>query len=143
MNDGEMMLLPQRLKGRERRMQSEEAVEIEDRLPGNVDAGAHGVVLGLAMWDDDVKSIGRAALEDHDQALRTGGVLGGSESGSGQETWHRGRADHGESAVAEKDATTDGHNVTLRRDVACYVLLTSIREMVRETLQATSLHYLL
>ena len=119
MNDREVALLPQWQKGRERRMQSEKAVEIENRFPGNVDAGTHGVILSLAVWDDDVESIGRPALEDHNQALGAGGVLGGSESGSGQETWHRGRADHGESAVAEENATSDGHNVTLRRDVAC------------------------
>src|SRR5689334_3423449 len=109
MNDGEVALLPQGLKGRERRMQPEEAVEIEDRFPGNVDAGTHGVVLGLTVRNDDVKSIGRAALEDYDQTLGTSRVLGGSESGAGQETWYCGRADYGESAVAEKDPTSDRH----------------------------------
>jgi hypothetical protein len=106
MNDGEMTLLPQGLEGRERRMQSEEAVEIEDRLFGNVNTGTHGVILGLAVRDDDVESIGRTALEDHDQSLGTSGVLGGSESGASQETWDRGRTDYGESAVAEEDATS-------------------------------------
>jgi hypothetical protein len=62
-------LLPQRLKGRERRMQAEEAVEIEHRLARNVDGGPHGVILRLGVRDDDVQSVGRAALEDDDQAL--------------------------------------------------------------------------
>jgi hypothetical protein len=65
------------------------------------------------VWDDDVESIGRAALEDHNQALGTTSVLGGSESGAGEEAWDRGRADHGESAVAEEDATGDGHKKLL------------------------------
>src|SRR5580765_3928327 len=101
-----MTLLPQRLKGCERRVQAEKAIEIEDRFPGNVDAGPHGVVLRLAVRDDDVESVGRTALEDHHQAPGASGVLGGTEGGAGQEARDRGRADYGESAVAKEDAAS-------------------------------------
>ena len=44
----QLTLLPQRLERRERRMQPEEAIEIEHRLARNVDARPHGVILRLA-----------------------------------------------------------------------------------------------
>ncbi len=69
MHDGEMPLLPERLKRRQRRMQAEEAVEIEHGLARNIDAGPHGVVLRLAVRNHDVQAVGRAALKNYDQTL--------------------------------------------------------------------------
>ncbi len=104
--DRQVALLPQRLQRREGRMQAEEAIEIEHRFLGNIDAGSHGVVLRLAVRDDDVESIGGAALEDHDQALGTVAILCGSENRASQETRDRGGADDGEGAISEEDATS-------------------------------------
>ena len=61
-----MSLLPERLEGRKRRMQAEEAIEIDDRLSGNVDAGPHRVILRLGMRHDNVQAVGCAALKDYD-----------------------------------------------------------------------------
>src|SRR5579859_5207350 len=90
-------------------MQAEVSVEIEYRLARNVDAGTHGVVPRIGVRDYDVQSVGGAALKDHDQALVAQGAFDGAESGAREEARHRGRADDGESAVAKKNATGDGH----------------------------------
>src|SRR5580658_8681931 len=68
-NDGQMALLPKRLEGRERRMESEESVEIKHRVAGNIDGWPHGVVCTLVVGHDDVEAVGCAALEDDDETL--------------------------------------------------------------------------
>ncbi len=68
-HDGQMALVPERLQGRHRGMQSEEAVEIDDRVARNIDRRPHGVVSLLAVRNHDVQSVGRAALEDDHQPL--------------------------------------------------------------------------
>ena len=65
-------------------MQAEEAVEVDDLLARNVDAGPHRVIGTLGVGHDDVEAVGRAALEDHDQALVGGGGIGGAQGGAGQ-----------------------------------------------------------
>jgi hypothetical protein len=110
MDDREMALLPERLERSERRVQTEETVEIEYRLLWNVDAGAHGVVVLLAVRDDDIEAVGGATLKNYDEALGASGTVGCAECGPGEEAWDRGGADHGESAVAEEDATSGGHS---------------------------------
>ena len=112
MHDRKMTLLPKRLKCRERRMQPEEAVKIEHRLARNVDAGPHGVVLRLGMRNDDVEAIGGATLKDHDQTLRARAGFDSSEGGPGQEARNRGSTDNGESTVAKKNSTRNGHGQT-------------------------------
>ena len=107
-HDGEMPLLPERLKRRQRRMQSKEAVEIDHRLARNVDAGPHRVILRLGVRHDDVQSIGRTALEDHDQALGAARRFDSAESSARQKARHGRRADDGKRAVAKKYATSDG-----------------------------------
>src|SRR5262245_17428135 len=103
-------------------MQAEEAVQIDDRLLRNVNAGAHRVVLGRAVRDDNIEAIGGTALEDHDQALGARCGLGGSERNPREKAWYCGRPDYGESTVADENAACDRHNVILRRDLACYVV---------------------
>src|SRR5436309_12465714 len=93
-------------------MQPEETVQIDHRLARNVDAGAHGVILRLAIGNHNVQAIGSTALKDDDQALSACSVFGRAESCPGEETRDRRRADHGESTVAEKYATGDGHGFT-------------------------------
>jgi hypothetical protein len=68
-NDGEMALFPDRMERRHRRMQAEEAIEIDDGVPRDVDAGTHRVVRAFAVGDHDVQAVGGATLEDDDEAL--------------------------------------------------------------------------
>src|SRR5260370_34641346 len=74
MHNGEMLLVPQRFKSAHRRMQSEEAVQIDDAVsatawPGNGNARAHVVVRLLGVRHNDVEPVGGATLEQHHQAL--------------------------------------------------------------------------
>src|SRR5882762_7955758 len=62
-----MLLFPERLKSRHRRMQSEKAVEVEHGFLGDVDGWPHGVISGLAVGHNDVEAVGCAALEDYYQ----------------------------------------------------------------------------
>src|SRR5215467_771473 len=86
-------------------MQAEESVEIDHILARNIDARPHGVILFLAVRDDDVESVGCAALEDDDQAFWGCSVFDGSKRGTPEEAWYGGGTDHSESAVAEEYAT--------------------------------------
>src|SRR6266568_5145297 len=113
MNDRKMSLLPERLKCRQRRMQPEEAIEIEHRLAPDVDAGPHRIVLRLGMRDDDVQPIRSAALKNHDEPLGAPASLDGAVSSAGEKTRHGGSADNGERAVAQEDATRNGHGEPL------------------------------
>jgi hypothetical protein len=113
-HDRQVPLLPQRLERRERRMQPEESVQINYRLARNVDAGPHGVVLLLAMGDHNVQPIRRAALEDDDQSFGAGtGCLSRAEGRARKKAGHRRCADHGQRAVAKKNATSNGHKEQL------------------------------
>ena len=90
-DDGEMALVVERLEGRERRMQAEEAIEVEDLILRNRDAGAHGVVVLFAVGNDDVEAVGCAALEDDDEAA-AGCWLRSRPERSGQGSWEVGMA---------------------------------------------------
>src|SRR6202158_278302 len=86
-HDGEMLLFPERLKSGHRRMQSEEAVEIEHGFFRNVDGRPHGVVAGLAMGHNDVEAVGCTALEDHYQTLGGDDGVGRAKGRARQEAW--------------------------------------------------------
>ena len=105
MNDGQVALLKERLKRSHGGMEAEEAIEVEDLLLGDGDGGAHGVVVGFAVGDDDVEAVGCSALEDDDEALalRFGG-LGLGEDGAGEEGGQDGGAGEGECSVTEEEA---------------------------------------
>ena len=108
MHNGQVALVPEWLERRQRRMQAEEAVEVEHFFARDVDAGAHRVVGPLAVRHDDVQPVRGAALEDDDQAL---GCLPGStdaEGGPRQKTWNCRRTDNGQRAIAKKYAASDG-----------------------------------
>ena len=85
MDDGEMALVVERLEGRERGMQAEESVEIEDLVLRNGDAGPHGVVVLFAIGHDDVEAVGGAALKDDDEAAI--GVVRSARAPSGPGSW--------------------------------------------------------
>src|SRR6266700_3583805 len=108
-DDGQVSLLPKRLKCRQRRMQPEESIEVEHRLARDIDAGPHGIILRLGIRDDDVEPIRGTALKNYDQPLTAPSSLDGTVRSAGQKARHGGSADDGERAVAQKDATRDGH----------------------------------
>src|SRR5215510_10737306 len=110
MHDGKVALIPQRLEGRQRRMQSEETVKIEHLVARNIDARPHRVIGTLAMGYDDVEPIRRAALKNHHQPLELGPRFGGTEHSASQETRDRSRTDHSQGTVAKKYAACDGHH---------------------------------
>src|SRR5438552_13654373 len=64
-----MALVPNRLKGRECRMQAEEAVQIEHRASRDVNGRAHRVIGLLAVWNDNIEAVGCAALENNHESL--------------------------------------------------------------------------
>ena len=70
MHNRQVLLFPQRLKCRHRRMQPKETVQIEHRFLRNIDRWPHRVVRRLAVRHNNVQTIGRAALKDHDQPFR-------------------------------------------------------------------------
>src|SRR5579863_10123733 len=96
-------------------MQPEESVQIKHRLARNIDARPHRVILRLAVRDHDVQTIGRAALEDDDQAFRARAraALRRAESGTREKAGHCCGANHGKAAVAKKNATSNGHKKQL------------------------------
>src|ERR1700691_5447980 len=68
-HDGEMLLLPQRLKRRHGWVQSEKAVEIKHGFFRNINRRPHRVITRLAMRNDDIKTVGGSALKNHHQPL--------------------------------------------------------------------------
>src|SRR5207248_9879064 len=93
-------------------MQSEEAVQIEHRLAGNINAGPHRVILRLAVRHNNVQSIRGASLEDNDQAFGAPGSFDRAICRAGQKTWNGCGADNGKCAVAKENSTRDGHGKT-------------------------------
>ena len=73
MNDGEMALVVERLERSHGRMQTEEAVQIDHLILLDSDRRAHGVIVLLAIGDNDVEAVGGATLEEYDQLLMIGG----------------------------------------------------------------------
>jgi hypothetical protein len=57
------------------------------------------------VWNDDVETVGRAPLEDYDQALRARTAVNGSEGGASKKTRDCGGADYGDGAVAQEYTT--------------------------------------
>jgi hypothetical protein len=87
-------------------MQSEEAVEVENLILRYGDGGAHGVVVGFAVGNDDIEAVGCSALEDDDELLALRCCLGGrGHDGAGEERRQRRGASQGECAVAEEEAS--------------------------------------
>ncbi len=100
-DDGERPVVPERLERRHRRVQAEEAVEV-DRRAHRVAAGTwnrnrrtQAVVVGVAVRDDHVEAVHGAALEDGDEQLAPGaggGRRAAEERGGEAEREHRHRA---------------------------------------------------
>src|SRR5260370_20615417 len=107
-----MLLVPERLKGRHRGMQSEKAVEVERGFLRNIDGRSHGVVTRLAVGHNNVEAVGRPALKDYDESLGTDSGVGRAKGRAGQETRQRGRADCSQRAIAKENASCDGHKTS-------------------------------
>src|SRR5664279_5678851 len=107
-----MSLVPQRLEGRERWMQPEEAVEIDHLLPRNIDAGSHRVIGSFAMGNNNVQAIGGTTLKDDDQALVAGAGLGRAPCCPRKEGWNCRGADDRHRAALHKCPSRDTHAVS-------------------------------
>jgi hypothetical protein len=102
-NDREMALIEERLERGKRRVQAEESIEIENLILGDGDAGAHRVIVLLAIGDDNIEAVGGAALEDYDEAaIWCGQSL--RHHGANQKAGNRGCACDRESAVTKKES---------------------------------------
>src|ERR1700751_305432 len=106
-----MPLPPQWQKRAERRMEAEEAIEIEHRPAWNVDARAHSVILRFAVGNHDVQTIRRTALEDHDQALIAHPSVDSTEPGASEKAGNRSRSHDGEPTVPYEYATRNCHKI--------------------------------
>src|ERR1700689_513862 len=109
MHNRELALLPQRLERRKRRMQPEEAVEIEHRFAWNIDARPHRVILRLGIRHHDVETVRRAPLKNDHQALIARPRLSRAPRGTREKAGYRRRAHNGERAVPKKNPTCDRH----------------------------------
>src|ERR1035438_10737993 len=94
MNNRQVLLVPQWLQWRKRRMKPEKAIQVDHWLPGNVDTGSQRVILPLGMWNYDIEPIRRPALKNHDHALVTEIRLRRSECRPCQERRNCSGSDH-------------------------------------------------
>jgi hypothetical protein len=87
-------------------MEAEEAIEVKDLTLQDGDGGPHGVVVGLAVRDNDVEAVHGAALEDDNQAM-TGEGRGLRQDRAREEAGDGCRACHGEGAMAEEESPVE------------------------------------
>src|ERR1035437_22742 len=104
-----MALVIERLEGGEGWVKSEEAIEIENLILRDGDAGTHGVVVFFLVGHDNVEAVGGAALEDYYEAAA--GVGGGSFSheGADEEAGNGRGARDGQGAFVEEESPVDLH----------------------------------
>ncbi len=113
MDDGQVTLVPQRLERRHRRMQPEEAVQVNHRIARNIDGWPHGIVGGLAVGNHNIQSVCRASLEDDNQPFFANSGIDRRESSARQKRWDGGRSHDRQRTVTQKDSTSDGHKQLL------------------------------
>ena len=116
-HDGQVPPVEQRLERRERRVQAEEAIQIDGGVfalvaaadgPRHGDGGPQIVVGLLAVRHHDVQAVGRAALENgHQDLLARRGRVGGIERALEPQR-RRARPHHGQRRIAKKNAAI-GH----------------------------------
>src|SRR4029078_7572880 len=95
-------------------MYPREAVEIKHTAARDIDAGAHRIVGGFGVRDNDVQSVGRAALKDDDRALCIRG-LACTGSCAREKRRHSRRSNHSQCSVTEEYATSNGHEFLFRK----------------------------
>src|SRR3974390_47443 len=108
-HDRKMLLLPQWLKRRHRRMQSEEAIKIDDLVARNIDAGPHRIVRLLVIWHDDVEPVGRAALKQDPEPLVPACRLDRAQRSARQKARNRSGTNNGQCAITKKNSARDRH----------------------------------
>src|SRR5438270_2688044 len=109
-----MLLLPQRLERGHRWMQPKEAIQIEHAQARNSDAGAHVVVRLLTMRHYDVQTVGRAALKENDQALRSWSSGFRGIHRARKKTGNHAGTHNGQRAVLQKNSASNGHLLLLK-----------------------------
>src|SRR5258708_35664970 len=113
-----MPLLPRRLEWSQRGMHAEEPVEIQNVPARNVNAGPQGVIPCFGVRHHDIETVGSAPLEDANQTFRTIRGNGHTPRSPGEESWHCRRADDGQSAVAQKNTTSESHKFVVETQLA-------------------------
>src|SRR5271165_35741 len=113
MNNGKVPLVPQRLKRRQGRMQTEEAIEVNHLLPGNIDAGPHRVIRLFAMRHHDVQAVGCTALKDYHQPSVVGAGFSRAPCCSRQEGRDRRGADYGHRAALQECPSCNAHGLLI------------------------------
>jgi len=83
-------------------MQSKKAVEIKHGFLRDVDGRPHGVVTRLAVRHNDVESVRRAALENHDESFGAHSGVNRAQSRARKKARQRRRADHNQRSVAKE-----------------------------------------
>jgi hypothetical protein len=112
-DDGKRPLIPKQLERRKRRMQPEEAIELDHLLSRNVNAGSHRIVGALGMGHNDVQAIRCAALEDDHQPLVVGAGFRCSPCGPRKEGRYRCGTDHRHCAALQECPSRDGHGLLI------------------------------
>jgi hypothetical protein len=122
-DDGELLLVPQRLQRLECRVESEAAVEVDRALgPARLrdrNGGAELVISLVREWGDHVQPVGRAALENRDQdfALGLRGRGGAPEPhGRGSGARHHYRRTAEEDPSSQHIATSFGNRASQSPD---------------------------
>src|SRR5215510_8247568 len=118
------VVVPERLQGREARVQAKVPVQVDHVLRGDRDARALLVVQPLAMRHDHVEPIDGAALEEANQNWKVGRLDGGTARGeccTRQEQRIKAQAHQREPTCFDEDTPID-HLGSLRPTVQPYCL---------------------
>src|SRR5205085_3555605 len=107
---GETLRVPQRLEGREARVQAEIAVEIDDVRLGHGDARPLAVVQRVAVRYDHVEPVHGAALEEANQD-------GAATGGNGRQGFVRAKGGPGQEQRVHAEAE-QGHSSRLHEDTS-------------------------
>src|SRR6267143_1403132 len=105
-HDGKLILVKERLEGREARVQTEKSVKVDRRIRAaaiglrNRDRRTHAIVIRFVEGHDDIQAIGRAALKQHDELLLVRHRRG--RHGALQKRGHRAQADHGYASLLQE-----------------------------------------
>src|SRR5436190_24117669 len=108
----ETLVVPQRFERREARVETEMAVEVDDIGPGNRDARPLVVIQRLAMRNDHVETINRAALvEAHQNWAARGGewAAQGGKSGTAQKKRIQAQAEKGDRTRPQEYSSRNSH----------------------------------
>src|ERR1019366_1411962 len=104
-----MALIVKWVERRERWMQTEEAIEVNDLGLRDGDGRTHRVVVLFRIGHDDVEAVGSSTLKDDDQAAARVDGCGLGEHGADKKAGDRSGARDGEGSVAQEESPVGLH----------------------------------